>query len=485
VSADASSWLVFFGLLAFALLMRGQTFNDPVLGFDEQFYLLVGDRMLQGAVPYVDIFDRKPIGLFLIYAAIRELGGDGFVQYKLVACGVVALTAFLIYGAARPIANNFAAGVAGCLYILWLNVSGGEGGQAEVFYNLPVLAAAMLTWRALAADKRVIPMGSAAMLLVGVAMQIKYTAVVEGVFLGAMLLWTYRRRQRGVGPMLAVAGLWIALALLPTALAAFVYWRMEAFQPFLFANFVSVFGRVPDPFPAEMVGLAKLFGVLAPVLLFVGLSLRRRHFVSLSDGFPLLWLGTAIAGVLFFGSFLAPHYGMPILVPACIAAAPFFARYRHARPVAGVTLAAAAIIGQIALARSEASHGGRAEALMVAQAAQPDHGCIYVYDGYPALYMLTHSCLPTRWVFPGHLNTSDENSVNAIGIDPATELSRILATRPQVIVDDAPAYEFGNPETRAIVEAALARDYHLEASVKTGAARYRLVYRLNEIAPGL
>jgi hypothetical protein len=37
----ASSWPVFFGLLAFALLVRGQTFNNPVLGFDEQFYLLV------------------------------------------------------------------------------------------------------------------------------------------------------------------------------------------------------------------------------------------------------------------------------------------------------------------------------------------------------------------------------------------------------------------------------------------------------------
>jgi hypothetical protein len=64
IGAGAPSWLVFSGLLAFALLMRGQTFNDPVLGFDEQFYLLVGDRMLHGAVPYVDIFDRKPIGLF-------------------------------------------------------------------------------------------------------------------------------------------------------------------------------------------------------------------------------------------------------------------------------------------------------------------------------------------------------------------------------------------------------------------------------------
>jgi hypothetical protein len=113
---------------------------------------------------------------------------------------------------------------------------------------------------------------------------------------------------------------------------------------------------------------------------------------------------------------------------------------------------------------------------------QPHHGCIYVYDGYPALYMLTHSCLPTRWVFPGHLNTHDEASAKALGVDPAAEVRRILATRPEVIVDDAPAYEFGNPETRALVEAALARDYHLAARVQTGTARYRLVYRLRKSA---
>src|SRR5271168_2846811 len=94
VGVRALPWFIFFGLLASALLVRAQTFNNPVLGFDEQFYLLVGDRMLDGAVPYVDIFDRKPIGLFLIYAAIRELGGDGFIQYKLVACGFVTFTAF-------------------------------------------------------------------------------------------------------------------------------------------------------------------------------------------------------------------------------------------------------------------------------------------------------------------------------------------------------------------------------------------------------
>jgi hypothetical protein len=67
-----------------------------------------------------------------IYAAIRDLGGDGFIQYKLVACGSAAVTALLIYRAARPIGSSFAAVVAACLYIPWLALTGGEGGQAQV-----------------------------------------------------------------------------------------------------------------------------------------------------------------------------------------------------------------------------------------------------------------------------------------------------------------------------------------------------------------
>ncbi|NWP05635.1 hypothetical protein GY977_22845, partial [Escherichia coli] len=30
--------------------------------------------------------------------------------------------------------------------------------------------------------------------------------------------------------------------------------------------------------------------------------------------------------------------------------------------------------------------------------------CLYVFDGEPALYRLTGSCLPTRWSFPSHLS---------------------------------------------------------------------------------
>jgi hypothetical protein len=306
------------------------------------------------------------------------------------------------------------------------------------------------------------------MLLAGIAMQIKYTALFEAMFFGLALLWAQRRTHRHLaGPAL----LWVGCALLPTALAAFVYWRIGALQPFLFANFISIFARPPDPLAAQMAGLLAIGALLAPLLLFAALSWRRD-----AAQFPFLWLGAAIMGVLLFGSFLSPHYGMPVLVPACIAAAPFLAKHRL---VGSATLAIGAIAGQLGIAHGEFLKGGRAQALALARAAQPTHGCIYVYDGYPALYMLTQSCLPTRWPFPGHLNTLDEASPKALGIDPTAEVARILATRPEVIVDDAPAYALGNPQTRALVEAALARDYHLAADILTGTSRHRLVYRLN------
>ncbi|MGO7251468.1 hypothetical protein ACCS63_34620, partial [Rhizobium brockwellii] len=129
------------------------------------------------------------------------------------------------------------------------------------------------------------------------------------------------------------------------------------------------------------------------------------------------------------------------------------ARWRRGGTAAFVLVIFAA--GQIVLALSERTKGGATEANAVAQAATLARGCLYVYDGYPALYMLTHSCLPSKWVFPGHLNTQDEASRAAIGVDPVAEIRRILATQPGAIVDDYPRFAFGNRATRAVLHEVL------------------------------
>src|SRR3546814_12959168 len=86
-------------LVAAAFALRGRYFGIPHLHVDEQFYLLVGARILNhGAIPYVDIWDRKPVSLFLLYAGIRLLGGVGLVQSLVVATLFAAAKAILIAG---------------------------------------------------------------------------------------------------------------------------------------------------------------------------------------------------------------------------------------------------------------------------------------------------------------------------------------------------------------------------------------------------
>ena len=103
----------FFLLLA--LLIRSPQFGNPVIQVDEQFYLLVGDRMWHGALPFVDVWDRKPWGLFALYAAIRLLGGEGIIQYQVVATLFAAATAWMIWRLARRVAPDRGAIFAGVI----------------------------------------------------------------------------------------------------------------------------------------------------------------------------------------------------------------------------------------------------------------------------------------------------------------------------------------------------------------------------------
>lgn len=467
-------WLVLAGLAVAVIVARAQTFGDPVLGFDEQYYLLVAQRMLHGALPYVDIWDRKPIGLFLLYAGAILPGGDPFLNYKLLAAGFVWATAAVIYSAARPDAGRTGAVVAALAYVLWLNFMEGEGGQAPVFYNLPVLLAAWLTRSVAAHGSRWVLRGCAAMLLIGLAIQIKYTAVFEGAFFGLALLLAQIRADGITRRLWQRGALWIGCALAPTALAFAFYAAIGHAHDFVFANVLSIFGRLPDPAFDRLIGFAAIVVIVLP-LGAVGFREWQRGRVL---RFWHAWTIAAALAVIAVGSFLGPAYAMPLLAPLCLSAAAWFGRARRGLLVGGVLLALGLVGGELVVRQVMFGKGGRTEAMRVAQAARPTHGCIWVYDGYPALYLLTQSCVPTKWAFPGHLNTADEASVAAIGVDPLAEVARILATRPEVIVDNQPAYRLGNTNTRALVERELARSYRLTARVQTGTGRYRLVYRL-------
>ncbi len=175
-------------LVAVTLFTRVGEFNNPLTHVDDQFYLFTGQAMLHGDLPFVDIWDRKPIGLFLIYAGIAALGGDGFIVYHLVGALAALATALSVYFLGCRLAGSAGALRAAIAYLALLPTMGGGGGQSPVFYNLLIALAALLTFDSFVAGKPRCPRALGAMALVGLAIQVKPTTLAECGFFGLLFL---------------------------------------------------------------------------------------------------------------------------------------------------------------------------------------------------------------------------------------------------------------------------------------------------------
>jgi 4-amino-4-deoxy-L-arabinose transferase-like glycosyltransferase len=468
-------WRISLALLALAAFaLRATTFGYPLIDVDEEFYLLVGDRMLHGAIPYLDIWDRKPPGLFALYAAIRLLGGQGIVQYQIVAALFATATTVLIAILAKRIAHPLAALAAALTYGPAAALIGGRGGQTPIFYTpLVVLAAlillglfvrpapcATIRWR-----------GAIIMLLTGLAMQLKPTAVFEGIYFGLVLMWLSWRGGARLSLFAADIFLWIGLALAPTVLAWAYYAHIGHGDAFLYANVGSIFARTDGAAGGPLTNLVKIAGRIAPLIAapIVGEWLLREQapWQRSADAirahtFLAGWLLAALGGFGIFGTYF-DHYALPLLPPlAILSASAFSIRARNAGvALAGFALAFLLIRAPIDFRKLQLKRGDTAFASRMNEAISThlDGGCLYIFYGEPIYYQLTHACIPTRWPFPFHLSLARE--AGALGVDPDAETRRILATRPTVIVDRLTDDDEVNIQTQAIVRAALKRDYRL------------------------
>ncbi|WP_447727529.1 ArnT family glycosyltransferase [Sphingomonas koreensis] len=465
--ARAPRWLI---LLAVALAARAITFGNPILHVDEEFYFVTARAMLDGAVPFVDVWDRKPIGLFLIYAPAAALGYPaGIWAYQALAFACLLATAILAARLADRAGWNRGALAAGIAVILWPNLIDGQGGQAPVFYNLLMIAAASLIVRGerdASAGKRFAG-GFAAMALVGLALQVKYAAVFEGLFFGLWLLWREWRAGRGLAGIALAAVPLAGVALLPTLAAWAVYAVQGQGEAWLYANFLSILDRNPDPALEQIGNLAAITLILSPLLAAAALGWRRRGG-SDAAAFLFAWALAAVGGLLVFGSYFE-HYALPLIPPLAICAAAFLGVHRR---FALWVLLLVFIGGQVLLLAKRSTRGTPGEIAAVARTIGTGPGCLHVYSGSTMLYPMTRRCAVTRWLFPSHLSRTRERG--AIGVDQATEIDRILAQRPEWVVMRKP-YRGERPEIRARMLSGVTKDgYRQIAVMPLGNERYTL-----------
>ncbi|RZL59453.1 MAG: hypothetical protein EOP65_03110 [Sphingomonas sp.] len=461
-------------LLLVAIAARALTFGNPIVHVDEEFYFVTAHRMWQGALPFVDIWDRKPVGLFLLYAVPAALGFPaGIWGYQLLALAGTVATAWWIARLAERLGFGAGATAGALAYILWLDLLGGQSGQSPVFYNLLMLAAALLVLRP--APQRA-GRGLLVMALVGIALQIKYSVVFEGIFFGLWLLADHWHATRRPLRVIGYGAALVVVALLPTALAAGYYAAVGQWDAFVFANFLSIFHRNPDPLSELAGNIGEMILIVSPIATLALLALwrgrgdraqrRARRFVA-------LWLAVSIGSVAIFRPWF-DHYALPVLLPACAAAAGMLGTTAWQRWRTPALLLTAALAGQIVLIVQRAGRGDAGELAALAQAVGRGPGCLYVYSGTDMLYSATGRCALSRYLVPSHLIRFRE--AGATGVDQDSEIRRILAAGPEAVVI-RPQYRGERPAAHAIVTAAMARDYRLTATLPMGNELLRVYHR--------
>ena len=109
---------VFISLLIITLSLRLPYFFDDLNDADGAIFILVGQALTEGHLPYTLIWDNKPPLGFAFFALLISLFPDSLAFIRFGGAVMVAVSAFFVFRIALGFMNIFAAFLAATLYIL-------------------------------------------------------------------------------------------------------------------------------------------------------------------------------------------------------------------------------------------------------------------------------------------------------------------------------------------------------------------------------
>lgn len=476
--------------LIVSVLIRAPILARSVLDWDESLYLLMAEQWRAGHLPYTNIWDNKPIGIYLIFMTFIDLIGRPILAIRLASDLFITANAFILFnithlllaGRAEPMRLRLAI-FAALAYAIGSLSNDGLAANTEIFMTCFTALAMLLALIPMAEGRISLLHCAACGALLGLAVMTKYVAIFEAPALAFALLQLNQARSKS-------AGLWRLLAcgaggLLPLMATLFLY--IEAgllplwWQASVASNVIRIAGA-----SAPTIGSVILYQLQnwAPLYLCVPLLAvlwalspparpARRIMI-----FVYLWLLGGLIGVCAAKSFFDHYFLQSLPVLCLIAALTLAASPVILRRIIIIAMLLPAIAGWNQLANVAApiitfQNGHLAirpdiQARIAADltaALQPGQH-IYVFDDQPIIYSLTNQTPPTKYAFPPDLTT--RFLANVAGINAYHEVSRILATHPEFIIrslDPLTAPSQRNNAVYQLVDQTLSRNYDIWKTV--------------------
>ncbi|NES05603.1 MAG: glycosyltransferase family 39 protein [Okeania sp. SIO2F4] len=352
--------IIFLAFLLLSFFLRFWTLFVSVLDKDESIYILGADSLLNSNLPYIEIWDNKPPGIFILFSLTMLILGNSIVSIRILSIIATTFTSYFLYriGATIDAKQGEKIGLlAGSLYAIFSLHNDGAAANAEILFAPFVTGAFLLLFQdRKLSNIKVFLIG----LILGIGMQIKYLVIMD--VLGLVLLGSlfrkeeeFRSQESGVrsqeeerkrkedGKLVnnfqgltkerfsfSLLRFYLILAaglILPAVIIVVIYQFSGYFDEYIYATLIAntkyvgmlnfSWSDLLSRLRKQVLGNILLWLCLfwSPIYLFVfarGKFKQERNFIYL-----FLWLCCAFLAVLLSKRFYN-HYFLQLLPPLCL-----------------------------------------------------------------------------------------------------------------------------------------------------------------------
>jgi 4-amino-4-deoxy-L-arabinose transferase-like glycosyltransferase len=487
-------------LIAAALILRSAGFWFGILNIDESDFSLIGRRILDGGLLYVDIVDIKPPLTYFFFTAAGLLGGVSILPVHLLGVAWVVATCLVLRRAALRWTGNEEVGWAAAWLALLASLCEVPSVNSEILMNLPSALALLFFLRA---EEGRLREDLICGVFIGVASLFKHQATMLAGALGLALALRLLREQRR-RPLLRAGALLGGLSL-PWAATVAAYAQRGHLTEFYDWVFIRNFGLANSVAAGSVLTLFLRSTAICVAGAFIpwALAIRETLHSSTLARSPartafLLALWTTWLPVCAGGRFYE-HYYLQFVPPLALVGAPgaaeLLGRWGLLSRFRRVSLVAACLVPAVAFACFTLGKGltgnfpGQNKSVVelsrwLEANTRPEES-LFVWGHYSPIYYLSQRRPGTRYITTSvHMGNFDPEQLPAdfdaqrFRSDPdvASTLRDLEARPPAMLVDTAPADIHGwakvplsaFPQLRSYVDR-----HYLEVARPGGAVVYR------------
>lgn len=438
-SGPIRNGLVFLLFTLLAFFLRYPSFGYTAIDWDEITYSLIGEGWLQGKLPFRDLWDIKPIGIYIIYFIIHGLLGFSIFAIRLSTLFVVVCSAFIIWLLLRKSNRTFAIAAGFGFLILFSFFLNGLSGNTELFY---LCFETIGVWFLFYGKKQYRLLSPLAF---GFAFIIKYNTAFD--ILGFYLLHLYLHRRiffRNPKSFLGYS-LFYSVAILPFLVSTIWVFSVGLGDSFLETHKILFSNYAKKVTFLEKIGSLQTYPILAILVsvqmgTFVLYLWKKKVPKILLISF--LWTLTAFLAATWTGYFFE-HYYLPMIVPTVIGSSflfrfiksNFFPKYKQEIIVliAFLILIPVAVFVRKRVIKLSKVYPDIAKEIYVdIENQKVDPRPVFVAKGTHGIYSLFKQIPINRVIQPG--NFTDQTNAKAMFIDNEEIKLKVIENKPGLIL---------------------------------------------------